>query len=110
MPIERKETGPPDYCKGRYFRYIETGFSGKCGRIVVSRELRPLKSISCTGCPDCQHLEFELARRAHEKDFLQFSPALQSGNTVTLLQVPLSRNEDGVLEHWYYEVTPANAN
>lgn len=108
MDIHVSKAGVQEDCKGRYFRYTEAGFSGKGGRIVVSRELRPLKSISCTGCPECGDLDRELAERANEKDFLQFCPALATGDTVTLLQVPVSRNDDGTLEEWYYEVKRAN--
>lgn len=108
MDITVSEAGVQDDCKGRFFRYTEAGFSGKAGRIVVTRELRPLKTISCTGCPECRDLERELAVRAKEKDFLQFCPSLDSGDTVMLLQVPLSRTPDGRLERWYYEVKRAN--
>lgn len=108
MDIRVSDAGVQEDCKGRFFRYIEAGFGGKNGRIVVTRELRPLKTISCTGCPECRNLDQELADRVNEKDFLQFCPSLVSGDTVTLLQVPVSRNEAGVLEKWYYEVTRAN--
>jgi hypothetical protein len=108
MDITVGEAGVQADCIGRFFRYTEAGFSGKGGRIVVTRELRPLRSISCTGCAECDDLERELADRAKEKDFLQFSPELVSGDTVSLLQVPISRSWDGVLEEWYYEVIRAN--
>lgn len=108
MEITVSEAGLPEDCNGRFFRYTEAGFSGKGGRIVVTRELRPLKTISCTGCPECRHLERELAERAKEKDFLQFCPSLETGDTVVLLQVPIARNAVGLLERWYYEVKRAN--
>lgn len=108
MDTRVSEVGMQDDCKGRFFRYTEAGFSGKGGRIVLTRELRPLKTISCAGCPECKSLDQELVKRANEKGFLQFSPALESGDTVTLLQVPLSRDKDGRLVQWYYEVTRAN--
>lgn len=95
-------------CKGRFFRYTEAGFTGQNGRVVLTKELRPLKSSSCTGCAECGGLEAELAARAGEKGFLQFNPELESGDTVQLFQVPLERNwETGVLEEWYYEVLPS---
>lgn len=102
------EVDMQDDCKGRFFRYTEAGFSGKGGRIVFTRELRPLKTISCSGCPECSGLDAELVQRANEKDFLQFSPSLVSGDTVTLLQIPLGRDTEGRLAQWYYEVTRAN--
>lgn len=96
-------------CKGRFFRYTEAGFSGKNGRIVQTRELRPLKSISCQGCAECAGLDAELKARADEKGFLDFAPSLKSGDTVTLLQIPVSRDlESGQLKQWYYEVCRAN--
>jgi hypothetical protein len=108
MDIRVSEAGVRDDCTGRYFRYTEAGFSGKGGRIVVTRELRPLKTISCTGCPECKGLDYELATRANEKDFLQFSPSLTSGDTVTLLQIPVARDTAGRLVQWYYEVKRAD--
>lgn len=108
MDIQVTEAGLQDDCKGRYFRYTEAGFSGKNGRIVLTRELRPLKTISCSGCPECKGLDDELAQRANEKDFLQFSPSLISGDTVTLLQIPLRRDAERRLVQWYYEVTRAD--
>jgi len=109
MDIQVSKAGVQEDCKGRFFRYTEAGFGGKNGRIVLTRELRPLKTISCPGCPECRDLDRELADRANEKDFLQFCPALASGDTVTLLQVPVFRNETtGVLEQWYYEVKRAD--
>lgn len=95
-------------CAGRYFRYIETGYSGKGGRVVVAQELRPLKSISCRGCPECAGLDAELSAHIPESGFLQFSPALASGDTVKLLLIPVERNDAGVLEKWYYEVLKAD--
>jgi hypothetical protein len=108
MDIHVSEAGVQEDCIGRFFRYTEAGFSGKGGRVVVTRELRPLKGISCTGCAECGGLARELADRAKEKDFLQFCPSLESGDTVALLQVPVSRNWEGRLEEWYYEVKRAN--
>lgn len=108
MEIIVGEAGVQDDCIGRFFRYTEAGFSGKGGRIVVTRELRPLKTISCSGCAECQGLARELAERAKDKDFLQFCPTLETGDTVTLLQVPVFRNSEGKLEQWYYEVIRAN--
>ncbi|WP_157643798.1 hypothetical protein [Burkholderia ubonensis] len=109
MEILVDEKRVQEDCKGRFFRYTEAGFTGKNGRFVLTRELRPLKSISCPGCAECGGLDEELATRANEKGFVQFCPTLESGDTVTLLQVPISRNwETGQLTKWYYEVKRAN--
>ncbi|WP_157639977.1 hypothetical protein [Burkholderia ubonensis] len=109
MEIRVDENRVQEDCKGRFFRYTEAGFIGQNGRFVVTRELRPLKSISCPGCAECAGLNDELAARANEKGFVQFSPTLASGDTVTLLQVPISRDwGTGQLTKWYYEVNRAN--
>jgi len=104
MEINVGARGVQEDCKGRFFRYTESRFTGQNERFVYTRELRPLKGISCSGCPECSGLTKDLATRANEKDFVQFGPTLKSGDTVTLLQVPVSRNESGELEQWYYEV------
>ncbi|WP_157657704.1 hypothetical protein [Burkholderia ubonensis] len=109
MEILVNEKGVQDDCIGRFFRYTEAGFTGKNGRFVQTRELRPLKSISCPGCAECAGLDEELAARASEKGFVQFGPMLQSGDTVTLLQVPISRDrETGRPKVWFYEAILAN--
>ena len=110
MEIRVSAGGVQEECKGRFFRFTEAGFSGQNGRVVQTKELRPLKSISCPGCAVCRGLDDELKKRANEKGFLQFCPSLKSGDTVTLLQVPVDRNWDtGELKEWYYEVKPANS-
>ena len=109
MKIKLTEQTIPEDCKGRFFRYTESGFTGKKARVVLTRELRPLKSISCPGCPECVGLDAELAARVNEINFLQFNPTLVTGDTVRLVQVPVDRDwSTGVLKKWYYEVTRAN--
>jgi hypothetical protein len=109
MRIKIGEKGVQEECKGRFFRYTENGFTGKNNRVVLTRELRPLKSISCSGCPECAGLDAELAARVNEINFLQFNPTLKSGDTVKLVQVPVDRDwGTGELKKWYYEVSRAN--
>lgn len=97
--------GEPGQCKGRYFRYIESGFAGKSGRLVITQELRPLKRISCPGCPVCDSLADDLRDGAGVNGFLQFDGRLTSGDTVYLAPVPVAfDHETGQLEEWYYEV------
>jgi hypothetical protein len=109
MKIRIGDDRAQDECKGRFFRYTESGFTGKNNRVVLTRELRPLKSISCLGCPECAGLDAELAARVNGNDFLQFNPALKSGDTVKLVQVPVDRDwSTGVLKKWYYEVSRAD--
>lgn len=109
MEILIDEKDVQDSCIGRFFRYTEAGFTGKNGRFVQTRELRPLKSISCPGCAECDGLDAEMTSRAGEKGFMQFGSMLQSGDTVTLLQVPISRDrETGLPKVWFYEVILAN--
>lgn len=109
MKILIDENSAQVECVGRFFRYTEAGFTGKNGRFVQTKELRPLKSISCPGCAECNGLEAELTARAGEKGFMQFGSMLESGDTVTLLQVPISRDrETGLPKVWFYEVILAN--
>jgi hypothetical protein len=109
MKITVDAQGLQDPCKGRFFRYTEAGFTGKNQRVVLTRELRPLKSISCPGCPECAGLNAELEARVNEINFLQFCPTLKSGDTVKLVQIPVERDySTGELKKWYYEVSRAD--
>lgn len=109
MKITIMAQGVQPGCIGRFFRYTESGFKGQNGRLVQTKEIRPLKSISCPGCAECAVLDEDLATRAKEMNFVQFSPELKSGDTVTLFQVPVLRDrETGLLEEWYYEVQRAD--
>lgn len=109
MKIKIGKQGVQENCTGRFFRYTESGYTGQNNRVVLTRELRPLKSISCSGCPECAGLDAELAARVNENDFLQFNPALKSGDTVKLVQVPVDRDwGTGELKKWYYEVCQAD--
>lgn len=111
MKIVADNKGAITDCKGRFFRYTTASFTGQNGRFVLTQELRPLKSISCPGCAECGGLADELVSRAKEAGFIQFCPTLESGDIVTLIQVPVSRDRDtGVLEEWYYEAKRANIN
>lgn len=98
-----------DECRGRFFRFTEAGFTGKGGRLVQSRELRPLRSISCPGCLDCAELVADIEVKVASRDSLLFNPELVSGDTATLIQVITSRNPaNGEALTWFYEVIPAN--
>ncbi len=109
MKITVSEKGVHDDCKGRFFRYTEAGFTGKNNRVVVTRQLRPLKSLSCSGCPECAGLSVALAARINEINFLQFCPTLKSGDIVKLVQIPVERDlATGELKRWYYEVSRAD--
>lgn len=111
----------PEACKGRYYRYLESAFIGKNGRLVIQNELRPLKSLSCAGCSDCGYQEDDLKESFADSrgTFLEFDDDLKSGDTVYLALVEDSRDwESGHLDDWHYRVkrvtppqdTPANNN
>lgn len=48
-------------CKGLFYRYTANHFVGGTGKYVFSHIFRPLKRISCKGCPECEWLEEHLA-------------------------------------------------
>lgn len=109
IPDVVEDTEQP--CKGVYYRYIQSTFTGKAGRIVFSNELRPLKSISCPGCskcfPDIACLE-ELLSCIGEHA-IEFSPQLKSGDTAVLLCVVDSRDrETGHVDDYHYVAHVAN--
>ena len=98
---------PEPTCNGIVYRYHESAFIGKNGRICVSKELRPLKRLSCPGCEICgpqvdclQESVVDLGAAA-----IEFEPGLETGNEVKVVMVPQSYDwESGHLEEWTYVV------
>lgn len=92
-------------CKGVYYRYIESSFTGKGGRIVFSNELRPLKSISCPGCSQCLPEVDCLDELLNciGQGAIEFSPQLSSGDTAILvLKIDSRDRESGHVDDYHY--------
>lgn len=73
-------------CKGTYYRYIESQYKGAKGQLVLTQELRVLKSLSCPGCASCLRQSTEVTSAAQQvgrKAFL-FADDLRPGDTVVL--------------------------
>lgn len=100
--------GPPRLpCKGRLFRFKESCYEGTRGRVVFSKELRPLKSLSCAGCEECWAFDEDLryAREMSPRGYIQFDVSLEPEDTVHLTLVEGPRDPDtGALESWHYLV------
>lgn len=97
-------------CKGRYYRYLETAFIGKGGRVVSQQELRPLKKISCPGCEHCGWEQGDLQEGVANEGgaYLEFVPELKSGDIARLVFVEDGRDwESGHLDDWHLKVVPA---
>jgi hypothetical protein len=73
-------------CRGRFYRYLESTFKGKGNRIVLTQELRLLKSISCPGCPKCWGLEdcLDETLEVDPRNAIQFIGPIEPGATVEL--------------------------
>jgi len=93
-------------CKGRFYRYLESTFKGKGGRIVFTQELRLLKSISCPGCPKCWGDEecLDETLSVDPRNAVQFIGGIESGATVELTCKITSRDyESGIPDGCIYE-------
>lgn len=104
VPDAAASTPPP--CKGRYYRFIESIFTGKGGRIVFTKEVRLLKSISCAGCETCWREEEGLSSLLSEdpSGAIDFSGPLETGDTIALIFVEDSRDrETGYIEEYHYK-------
>lgn len=102
---------PTPTCAGQIYRFIETAYLGKGGRLVCRKELRPMKRLSCPGCLVCGGRDDHQNGMA-EKDvyFLQFSNDLESGDLVELLQeIDDVDRETGSPEVWHYNVVRYSA-
>lgn len=102
---ETAPDAPP--CKGQFFRYIETVFTGKHGRMVFSKELRPLRSLSCPGCAECGPHEDSIKESlsCDPTGAIQFSPKLAHGDTVHLVPEATSVDwETGYADPCVYKV------
>lgn len=102
------ESKPPDKppCKGRLFRFIETSFAGKNGRLVFTRELRPLRSMSCKGCEECGPEADDIKESMAMDPFgaIQFNSGLVHGDTVRLALIEGRLDvASGALQNWHYE-------
>lgn len=100
-PVELKT------CKGRVFRYHEAVFIGAKGRICVTKELRPLKMMSCPGCENCGPNVDGLADIISDVGVLalEFDANLVNGDAVYLALVPTSYDwESSEIEDWLYAV------
>jgi len=47
-------------CKGKVYRVCESKFMRKNGTVVIQREYRFMKRLSCTGCQMCDYFEDDL--------------------------------------------------
>ena len=93
-------------CKGRIYRYIESAFIGKNARIVISKELRLMKSLSCCGCEQCGDEEDGVREGLGIEGggFLVFDPKLRSNDLAQLVVSIDSRDfETGYPDDWHYE-------
>lgn len=93
-------------CKGIFYRYTESNYKGEYGRMVFSKEIRPLKRISCPGCEKC----------GVEKDLLDslmsdcpnqaiiFNNHVKNDDIVKLLLIEDSRDrETNTIDTYHYE-------
>jgi len=44
-------------CKGRIFRCIINNYLTNSGEYTEQTRMKPLKRMSCKGCPDCEHID-----------------------------------------------------
>lgn len=90
---------PKTTCKGLIFRVRESRFMSLSGAITSKREYRPLKRLSCAGCPQCEWIEGDL----RELDF-QFVNGGKDGDTVQLKMTNIGRDpETGYIDDYDLE-------
>lgn len=106
--LEKESTQQPT-CKGRFYRFLDAAFIGKGGRIVCTKELRPLKSISCPGCETCWPDEGCISELIADTPLtaIEFDPALTSNDIAQLVLVVDSYDREmGYIEDYHYLAVP----
>lgn len=81
---EKKE----DPCKGVFFRYTENNYAYD-GKIVLSRQMKMLKSKSCRGCSKCGQLLDDINEGVADSgaDHIELPANLKHGDIVQLSYV-----------------------
>lgn len=93
-------------CKGIFYRYTESNYKGEYGRIVFSKEIRPLKRISCPGCEKCgseKDLLDSLMSECPNKAII-FNDSVKNDDIIKLVLIEDSHDrETGVIDACHYE-------
>ena len=95
-----------DTCKGIFYRYTENNYTTAQGRVVLNKELCPLKKISCPGCEQCggQTSALQDVFSIDPNCAIEFSSKLQHKDIARLVFVARSRHpETSQVEDYYYE-------
>lgn len=104
------QASPQHKCKGRFYRFLESTFIGKGGRLVSTKELRPLKSLSCPGCEICWPDEGCIQELIADMPLgsIVFDSALEPNGIAQLVLVVESRDpEMDYIEDYHYLARPA---
>lgn len=95
-----------DPCKGVFFRYTENNYAYG-GKIVLSCQIKMLKSKSCRGCDKCGWLLDDINEGVANfgADHLELPPDLKHGDVVELVFVVDSTDwESGYVDDSHLKV------
>jgi hypothetical protein len=86
-------------CKGLFFRCITNAFFNNKEEYVEQVRFRPLKRLSCSGCPKCERIKEEIEES--DLDTLMAYDTIKEGAVYQLDYDEISRDwETGIIDDW----------